>query len=78
MNINEIIETANREAKELTDRMNAIFSDFPHCEAEEHMPDYAYNDWSALWKLRNGIFDRITRVEQAANTLSHYLKMEVI
>ena len=77
MTINEIIENANREAKELTDRMNAIFADFPHLECEENMPDSSYNEWTALWRLRNGIFERITRVEQSAQTLNHFLKMEV-
>ena len=78
MNINEIHQTATAEAHKLTVEMNVIFAQHPECEAPEFMPEYHLNEWNMLYKIRRGIFDKLTRLEQVAGELNHYLKMEVI
>lgn len=78
MNFNEIYQTANAEAQKLTVEMNVIFAQHPECEAPEFMPEPHLSEWNNLWQVRKGIFDRISRLEQAAYYLNHFLKMEVI
>lgn len=79
MNINEIYELAKSEADKLTAEMNAIFEPYKEeCEAPEFMPEPDRNKWDELHKVQRGIFEKITRLEQVAANLIHYLKMEVI
>ena len=77
--LTKLIQLADAETGKLTAEMDAIFANYSDiCEAPEFMPEDTYFKWSALHSIRKSIFNRITRLEQAANELNHYLKMEVI
>lgn len=70
------LDSAANAIEVLTKEMDAIFAQYPQCEAPEFMPEDARKNWHELYMIRRNLFNKIESVRRAAAELGRFVTMD--